>query len=405
MGALQEVFEASLRENLTLKKVGTKLIAQKIERLGITLSPEHLANIEASFENVDGDAEATIWFDDLQLDGLEHVELVIEADEVSEIAEDYIRRATESLPDVVADISELLLKEIKAGAHEALDEHRAERGEFEAALNKKWGQALDLLELFLGAALEAGATFNEERRPKAVEEQNYVFEVLTRLHARACQIGAEVLTLLKGGFADGAHARWRTLHEIAVTALFVKQHGNDLAERYLLHEHVENYRAARQFQEHCARLGYEPISDEEMAEIQAGYEHVVNRFGNPYRNRYGWAASALANSNPNFDHIEQAIDLTHWRPYYKLASHNVHAGPKGILFKLGLENPNILLAGASDNGLTEPAHGAAISLVQVTCALLTLNSDIDSLVKCNVLMKLEQEIGDAFWQVDEDTEQ
>ena len=54
-----------------------------------------------------------------------------------------------------------------------------------------------------------------------LREQNpcpnpFTVEVQTRLHARACQIAREVLTLLYAGFAEGAMARWRALHELAV---------------------------------------------------------------------------------------------------------------------------------------------------------------------------------------------
>ncbi len=79
------------------------------------------------------------------------------------------------------------------------------------------------------------------------KEGDFVFDVVIRLHARACQIASEVLKLLKSGFADGAHARWRSLHEVAVVALFIHKHGNDVAEKYLLHDVVESYRAATQY--------------------------------------------------------------------------------------------------------------------------------------------------------------
>ena len=68
---------------------------------------------------------------------------------------------------------------------------------------------------------ESGDLFNESFG----KNNDQVFFVLWRLHARSCQITMEILALLKSGFADGAHARWRTLHEIAVTALFIKQQG------------------------------------------------------------------------------------------------------------------------------------------------------------------------------------
>jgi hypothetical protein len=56
----------------------------------------------------------------------------------------------------------------------------------------------------------------------------------------------------------------------------------------------------------------------------------------------------------------------------------------------------MLLAGPSDLGLAGPGHGTAISLSQITFTLLTTKPNIDRLVVCNILSKLEPEVGDAF---------
>lgn len=95
-----------------------------------------------------------------------------------------------------------------------------------------WNKPLDLFYLFLGISLDLGATLNHNRRPQAAQENDLVFDVLTRLHARGCQIGYEIYLLLSHGFADGAHARWRTLHEISVVASFISTHGQKVAESY-----------------------------------------------------------------------------------------------------------------------------------------------------------------------------
>jgi hypothetical protein len=48
-----------------------------------------------------------------------------------------------------------------------------------------------------------------------------------------------------GRHGDGAIARWRTLHEIAVIAMCVRDRGDAMAERYLLHSTVESYKALK----------------------------------------------------------------------------------------------------------------------------------------------------------------
>src|SRR3712207_5473713 len=94
--------------------------------------------------------------------------------------------------------------------------HRRQAAAFEKRLAARWRAGLDLYETILGLAYDAGARFNRRHRVHAAEANDLVFEVLTHLHARACRTASEVLALLKTGHATGAHARWRTLHEIAV---------------------------------------------------------------------------------------------------------------------------------------------------------------------------------------------
>ncbi len=87
-----------------------------------------------------------------------------------------------------------------------------------------------------------------EERDNEFYENNHVFFVLTRSHARACQIAREILTLIKNGYADGAMARWRALHEISVISSFIAKHGNEVAEKYLLHSNIESNKAAVLYQ-------------------------------------------------------------------------------------------------------------------------------------------------------------
>jgi len=50
----------------------------------------------------------------------------------------------------------------------------------------------------------------------------------------------------------------------------------------------------------------------------------------------GWASDALGKKRVTFADLESKGQLDHFRPYYKMASHNVHAGAKGITWRLGL---------------------------------------------------------------------
>jgi len=77
-----------------------------------------------------------------------------------------------------------------------------------------------------------------------------------------------------------------------------------------------------------------------------------------------------------------------------MASHNVHANPKGVFFKLGmLAESQVLLAGPSNAGLADPGHGAALSLSRVTAALVGLQQPptLDN----NVALLMMVQLGDV----------
>ncbi len=110
---------------------------------------------------------------------------------------------------------------------------RAETEPFTQRLARRWRRPISRLAMLLTIARQLGESINDEVRRPEFADRRHTVEVLTRLHARACQISSEILVLLSGGFADGAMARWRTLHEIAVTTFFVARHGEPVAERYI----------------------------------------------------------------------------------------------------------------------------------------------------------------------------
>jgi hypothetical protein len=193
-------------------------------------------------------------------------------------------------------------------------------------------------------------------------------------------------------------ARWRTLHEVAAVALLLGDSGESLATRYIDHEVIESYRAATDYRRCSERLGYEPIEGSEYDEIRQARTRMIEKYGADFGGPYGWAAELLRKRRPTLRDIEEAAGIDHLRAHYRMASHNVHANPKGVFFKLGLlSESEILLAGPSNLGLADPGHSAAISLAQVTAALCLLEPNLDSLVGQRILGRLVDEIGELFF--------
>ena len=315
---------------------------------------------------------------------------------------DLASSVTDMIPGLVDDVASVILVRIKRDAVSELKKHQRDRKGFEKRLNERWKCPLDLLDLVIAMTVEAGTEFNRTFRNEAVASGDAVFEALTRLHARACQVSGEVLVLLHAGFADGAHARWRSLHEMAVVASLIQEHGQELAERYLLHETIQQYKLACEYQKFFDQLDVEPLSKETFDSLKGQRDELVARYGETFKYDYGWASSAIGSDRPTMSDLEQHVQLGHVRPYYRMASDNVHPNSHGAYFRLGLhssQRDKVLLAGPSNLGLADPGHATAISLLQITTNLLTTEPVFDCIVAMKILEELTDEVGEAFLKV------
>lgn len=290
-----------------------------------------------------------------------------------------------------------VFRSLKKNGPEMLSRRHRDLEGFERRLQRSWQRPLSLLEMLIVVCSEAGDALNEQWRWEDSREASLVFEVVRRLHARACQVSSEILCLLQSGYAPAAHARWRTLHEINVTADFIARRGGDVAERYLLHEHIEAWKAAEQFQRYARKLHESRFSRAEMARLRRTRDTLEKQFEKEFRNNYGWAAAALGLKNPTFTDIEAATRIDHLRPYYKMASYAVHATIKSIRFSLALRpGQDLLLTGPSNLGLETPGHSTALSLSQVTMAMAMQRPSSDTVILVGVVDLFAREIGEAF---------
>jgi hypothetical protein len=321
------------------------------------------------------------------------------------------------MPEADADLTEMIeqrsavvARHLRGQASE-LHRHRRYGAGFKKRLFKTWREALTLYEIVLVSTVDAGRDLAQEHWEQAVEENDFTFQVLMSLHARACLVAGEVFELLKGGYAHGAHARCRTLHELAVFAGVIAEHP-EVAEKFILHDAVEDAKSVDIYQAKLAgRSGYEPITKEEVDQIHARRDAAVQRFGNAFKGRYGWAAELFPNDEPSFGKLEELAGLDHLRPFYDWATHlGVHASSRGARLNV-LERGEVSapLAGPTNVGLADPGHGALISLMQVTMNLLTHGipprDDPAPLVVISALMKLTDKAGDAFTAADKRLEE
>ena len=260
--------------------------------------------------------------------------------------------------------------ELIADPRRALIEEAGQWAAFEARLDARWGRGLDLAELVVREAYEAGRWVDDLLRSQAAARQDQKLEVLIRLHGKAVMTAREVLILLRSGYSSGAFARWRTMHEVQVVLMVLDGGDEELVRRYLAHEAVESLKAQREYEEAWETLGHEP-PDWTAGEREQMQAELIDEFGRAIWQDYGWAAPLFDGKAPKFWQLEQSVELEPMRGLYRLSSLGVHATAKGIIWNIqSFADFDAVWAGPSNVGLVEPAQCSLIALAGATDILM-----------------------------------
>jgi hypothetical protein len=406
--SIGDILDQMIEQEFSQEKLMLMLVKEKTEKYGIKLTKAQEKDLIVHLQKNGLEGIAGFTFEPnrnqkaiLKKSGSEDLTIELDfqesdLDALQNIISDVVSRASIETTKWLSDkLNKAWMKQSKS----ILKKIKSERRQFIDIHNKIWGKPLDLLDALISLSTELGSEFNQKLNSSALNKHDTIFYVLTRLHARGCQVGSEILTLLRGGFADGAHARWRTLHEISVIAQFISENDEDLAERYLAHSAVSDYQRALKFRKYSDDLSYAPMSDKTFNEIKATYDAVVEKFGENFKLDYGWASEVLGNSRPNFTNIEEKVSESHMQPFVKLAHVNVHAGSKGIFYRLGSPpNEDLLVAGASIFGIGEPGQNTAYTVNKLTSTvLLHKNNNFDNFGSVLALRKFMEEV---IWEFD-----
>lgn len=278
-------------------------------------------------------------------------------------------------------------------------EHLEFRNGFIERNKKRWEGGLNKLFIYITITMEICESFCSANHNTAVDQSDHKLVALMWLHNRGCLIANEVFCLLENGFADGALARWRSLHELSATALFLKQQDASVALKYLHHEQIIQYKAMLTYNQHSGKLGNEPFSEEEISLAKTAVDELMAKYGLNYKHKYGWASGIL--KELTFRGIEKCAGLEHLRPYYEWAVKKVHAGHVWDYADLGTSEAKelILLAGQSNSGMTDPAHLTAISLLNLSVSLITYYHQLPYIIYSKLLSILEKDIGDTFLSI------
>ena len=309
----------------------------------------------------------------------------------------------EFLPEAFRDpgaLVDMMHDELRRGRDEVRAARAAAEISLVARIQRCWGEGLDLLDQLIAASQSLLWEVHRRIRDGA-PAVDWTRRAILLVYARGIQTAEEIRTLLHAGFAAGAWARWRTLHELSVVALFISRHGDKVAEAYLAHDEVQALRTieAREKSSQTPEA-WNRIRREQEKRVNTLRDHFGKEV---FKRTYGWAALAFPPGHfpypkPGIEELEEHVGLSGARGVCMSANHVVHAGARGFLDNPGHATwpPEVLLTGPSPYGIDQAAGWTAESLGSLATALLRDDALPAEGISAGVIAKLKREVLDAF---------
>jgi hypothetical protein len=390
MGVLQDAVDKTIAD---IPRLGIeKIIADKLKAAGAD-DPALAKRIAAAI--IDGAGDRIEFACDQQLDIVindEDIKRVTRAAELfAEGLPDFIRTMTE---DMAGKLADGFVEQWKGLAPS--DDGAATRAKIAA----DWSEPLDRLRMLVALCEQEGDTFNIAHLSGKSGQGQLRAEALARLHIRACRIAKEIILLLENGFAEGAQARWRTLHEVAVTATLIAEGGDGLTERYFDHEAVERKRALDDHRRAAAISGEPGASQRQSAGIEKAYGAAIKKHGKSFNNMYGWASGQLGiPKEPKFHDLQEAAGSLALKLRYRLASFDTHASSGALEQPVHRWDPTTHIPGAFAAGFERPGSDTAQAIVQVTGLLRAEPWDVDDIALGLAMIRLRNDTANAWHEV------
>jgi hypothetical protein len=204
--------------------------------------------------------------------------------------------------------------------------------------------------------------------------------LLLSLHARACSIGAEILSFLEIGHVEGAMGRTRTLYEIAVVASIISNDGiegtYELSERYYVTSILEEVSYDYAVQRITNTNQREGSAEARLEDTKKLLIRAAKRtWGSRFKKQYDWARPAVPNQQKirqiKFTHLEHASEAEWMRHSYLEMNHAIHAGPSTTISRTKFRGRKLNITGpAVEPWETSRAGHAATFLLMMICNII-----------------------------------
>lgn len=228
-------------------------------------------------------------------------------------------------------------------------------------------------------------------------------DTLIAIHVRACQVANEILILIKNGYADGAHARWRTLHELCVTFIYLYDSDYNVIQMYNDYEIIEKYKKAKEYKNCEESLELEKFEEGEWEQLSKSRDEIIAKYGKEFSGGYGWTMNDLPKGKRNFKELETHVGIEKLRIIYSWANESVHAGVSGIKDKLSLkkEESYHFLTGPNDCGFLDPVQYTSYSLLRMSDILLGMEDSMLHKIYAELLIFFQNQIVLEFSKIEQ----
>ena len=293
-------------------------------------------------------------------------------------SEDFEKRLIKRLPKTILGANKVLRKTVLKTCITEIRKNKKREKELAGTIANRYASSLPYFEILIEFnLLITQGIYRKYYKLMTTHDDQLKLDVQIEIHARGCQIASEIRLLVKNGYADGAHARWRSLHELCIIFLFLYDSDHIVTKMYLEYEVIESWNKLKKYQDSYPKLGWRPIHEKQVKALEAQRSLLITQYGKEFSKSYGWTMSVLAPGERTIRGIEKHVGKDYLSGIYSWASENVHAGISGNRKRLGLgRNSNKFLIGPTDQGLFDPIQFTSYSLIEMSNALLFLEDSM-----------------------------
>lgn len=382
--SIQWAIEHAMSDMTSLEQLVPRLITRTAKKRGLALSKLEIerlseAILQAEGDSISVDLDVPCGFGKTEAKAKDELQAFFAAlvaslpDFKTELTDTVYRAVHETINEVAAKVGERL----EENAFEHALELRRAHDQRAMMTQRLWGETIKQLDLLRELVAEWGGIASEVRQ--GAYAQSTTAFALNRLFSRAYEIVGEILVLIRSGYADGALARWRSLHEVCVIAMFLSKRTDKCAEMYLEHHCIEELRMLQLDRTSGTAKRTNRHQDRYLRGLLARKSVLVNKYGGAFANDNGWAAVDLSRARVTFKDLETHVGLDLLRNGYQRANSTVHGGALATLTRVSLNTAVV------DDSLIPPAYGcqtaarysaASLSMLVAELCLNTENADL-----------------------------